>query len=43
MKSVSKKDIPVFITEPPFTSLEQKSILAEILFENECNNIFFGV
>lgn len=44
LKIHNNKEIPVFITETPFTPHKQKSRIAELLFESyDCPNLFFGI
>ena len=43
LKLVNHKDVPIFLTESPFTPKKQKAEIAELLFESyDAPSIFFG-
>jgi len=43
LKILNNKEIPIFLTEPPFTPKKYKKEMAELLFESyDCPSIFFG-
>ena len=43
LKILNNKEMPIFLTEPPFTPKKYKKEMAELLFESyDCPSIFFG-